>query len=122
MLVEEEEKFQKNEDSRLKDKEECGDPVNQMVIYQNKDLELEGIEDLEEAQEGEILEEISGQLNEFESLEESQNEDFHTLLRPLCQDFLILENVLESNCMDLITDKKESKQKQGQRKKIEKKI
>ena len=106
MFLEEEEKSQKNEDSRLKDKEECEDPMNQMVIYQNKDLKLEGIENLEEAEEGEILEEKSGQLDEVEILEESQNEDFQTLLRPLCQEFLILENVLEPNCMDLITDKK----------------
>lgn len=56
--------------------------MNQLVIYQNKDLELEGFEDLEETGEGEILEERSDQLDEFEVLEESQKEDLQTLSRP----------------------------------------
>ena len=110
-LLEEEEKSQNNEDSRTQEKEECEDPMNGMVIYLNKDLVLEGFEDLEETEEGEILEERSGQLDEFEVSEESQKEDLQTLSRYSRQELLILEDVLEPKCMDLFSVKIESKQK-----------
>ena len=51
-LLEEEEISQNNEVPRTKEKEECEDPMNQMVIYQNKDPEIEGFVDLEETEEG----------------------------------------------------------------------
>lgn len=58
-LLEEEEISQNTEVPRTKEKEECEGPMNQVVIYQNKDPEMVGFLDLEEIGEGEILEERS---------------------------------------------------------------
>ena len=106
MLKEEKEKMQRIENISIKHNEDVDNPMSQMVIYQNQDDKIEEIKYLEEAQEGEILEEMSDQLDEIEILEESYNEETLSLLNYLCQYFPLIESVLDSKCLDLITEKK----------------
>ena len=78
--------------SPMQSKEKMIDPMNQLVIYQKKELEWEDLEELEEIEEGEILEERSHIL----ALENIQVVQLQCQEPPIYQEIISFENVLES--------------------------